>query len=219
MGWEFRLGISTRGVVRVPDPDSFYYATMSYPTILSILRHLSLKPTDVFVDLGCGKGRVVCCASLFDVGEVVGVEQHAPLYAIATSNVRRARGTKAPVRILFGAAQDFDFTAGTVFYLFNPFGSETLRTVLSRIERTLSGRSSPVRIVYANPEHRSVLAECRWLEEYDSWDPAQQPGLEHTISFWKSKERALEPSLMERTQAARIRRRIGIDAAAPVAKH
>src|SRR5690242_17376110 len=71
---ERRLGISTRGVVLVDHPDASLYAAMDYASIRRTLAALELRPDDVFIDIGCGKGRVLCCAAKSDVGRVVGVD-------------------------------------------------------------------------------------------------------------------------------------------------
>src|SRR4051794_27662217 len=74
LAWDRRLAISTRGVIPVAHEDSHHYATMNYRTIWPILDHLALGPSDVFVDVGCGKGRVLCCAAHYPVGKVIGVD-------------------------------------------------------------------------------------------------------------------------------------------------
>src|SRR3954452_4600072 len=86
--WEYRLGISTRGRTPVNHPDSVHYATMRYSTIWSVLNHLDLQPSDVFVDVGSGKGRVLCCAAYHDVRRVIGVDLSAELCKEASTNAR-----------------------------------------------------------------------------------------------------------------------------------
>ena len=73
LGWERRLGISTRGSVPVDFPDAHHYAAMQYSSIFEVLRFLSLSSSDTFVDIGSGKGRVVCCAARHAVAKVVGI--------------------------------------------------------------------------------------------------------------------------------------------------
>jgi SAM-dependent methyltransferase len=184
--WECKLGISTRGAVEVSEPDAIDYGTSSYSAIFSILHNLSLEPSDVFVDLGCGKGRVVCCASLFNIREVIGVEVEENLYEIAKHNVARLRGRKAPSTIINTRAQDFDYLKGTVFYLFNPFGSLTLHKVLSKLQLSLYSHPRSVKMVYVNPRHESLLNGSNCLEMYDRWEPGRNM---HCVSFWRSKER------------------------------
>src|SRR5262245_33205644 len=77
--WERRLGISTHGTVAVDHPDSSNYSAMHYTSIRQVLRRLALESSDVFVDIGSGKGRVLCCAALYPLRAVVGVDLSAEL--------------------------------------------------------------------------------------------------------------------------------------------
>ncbi len=72
---EMRLGVSTRGVHGFEPADwsqreHTYYITVSYRGIFHILDSLALQSSDVLVDLGCGKGRVVCCALQYGVDAI-----------------------------------------------------------------------------------------------------------------------------------------------------
>jgi cyclopropane fatty-acyl-phospholipid synthase-like methyltransferase len=175
---EVRLGISTRGMVDVDHPDSAYYATMSYPAIRRVLRGLALRPTDVFVDIGCGKGRVLCCAARHPVDHVVGVDISADLCAAAEANARRLRGRRSPITVHNVPAHEFDYSRGTVFFLFNPFGAATLDHVLTKIRDDTRGRA--VRLAYAVPTHRDVVARHRWLR------PWARPATADWLRFYRA---------------------------------
>ena len=181
--WEHRLGISTRGVVPVAHYDSTHYATMSYSTIWSILDHLSLGPSDVFVDIGSGRGRVLCCAAQYPVERVVGVDLSEPLCEAARENARRLRGRRAPISVQASMADDFAYSAATVLFLFDPFGAQTLARVLERIGREVH---QSLRIAYANPTHDEVFQRQTWLEPSEHWDAAAS-GMEHSVSFYRSR--------------------------------
>src|SRR5213594_3991488 len=103
--WERRLGINTQGAKDVHQPDSYRYVTLAYSSIMKILVHVRLLPDDVLVDIGCGKGRVVCCASRFDCKEIVGVDIDKGLCEIAQANAKAVIGRQTPVRIVNLAAQ------------------------------------------------------------------------------------------------------------------
>jgi precorrin-6B methylase 2 len=186
MVWEHKLGVTTRGVVEISEPDAVDYGASSYPAILAILHNLSLKSSDVFVDVGCGKGRVVCCASRFNIQEMIGIEVNENLCEIAQRNAVRLRGRRASITIINARAQGFDYSKGTVFYFFNPFGSLTLNEVLSKLRFSLYSYPRRVKIVYLNPIHESLLSACDWLERYDRWEPRRNIGLEYPVSFWRS---------------------------------
>jgi precorrin-6B methylase 2 len=168
--WERRLRITTRATYRargdtqsVP-AESHYYGTVSYHAIFKILSFLSLKPSDVFVDLGCGKGRVVCCAATYDIAEAIGIEYLNTFCDQARRNAHRMHGRRTPVSIVCSKAEEFDFTRDNVFYLFNPFGPATLKQVLDRIQNGIKTQPREVTITYVNPVHENVLAGMAWLK-------------------------------------------------------
>ena len=191
--WEHKLGVSTHGTHNWQPGDwsqaeHLYYFATSYRRIFRILDTLQLGSSDVFVDLGCGKGRVTCCASLYSVGEVIGIEDVGELCAVAEKNLKRLRGKRAQARILHGKAEEFDYTSGSVIYMFNPFGPKTLATVLSKLEQGLRRNPRCVRVVYVNPVHKYIFNGMDWLELYDQWPASRCLGTEITypVAFWKS---------------------------------
>ncbi len=183
--WETALGISTRGIVDVDHPDSYHYASMSYETIRDVLDFMSLEKDDVFVDIGCGKGRVLSLAARHTVRKVIGVDLSKEFCEIARANAGRLRGRKSPVEVHNSNAEKFDYSEGTAFILFNPFGPSTLNAVLSKVHHDV--RSRPVRIAYANPVHDDVFAGHTWLEQYERWD-REKLGIEHSVSFYRSRK-------------------------------
>ena len=185
LAWERRLGISTRGVVTVEHPDAYHYASMGYAGIHRTLEALELVSEDVFVDIGCGKGRVLCCAARWPVAKVLGVDLSAEFCEEARENARRAKGLLAPVEVHTGLADEFDYAECSAYFLFSPFGAETMRNVLTKIHADRAGR--PVRIAYVNPAHPEVFDEQTWLERYDFWDRTQRHD-EHSVAFYRGNE-------------------------------
>src|SRR5580704_16649521 len=54
--------------------DSSPNVPVSYYLLYRYFRGITLKPDDVFYDIGCGNGRVVCFIARKQVAKVVGVE-------------------------------------------------------------------------------------------------------------------------------------------------
>lgn len=183
--WEYRLGISSRGISKTPG--SHDYTTMSYLEIMAILHSLSLKSSDVFVDLGSGKGRVLCCASRFKVQEIIGVEINKALCDIAERNARKLRGKKSRIKIINVSAEDFDYRRGTVYYLFNPFDASTLNSVLTKMEQSVRLHPRTIRVVYVNPVNEFLLTKSSWLEMYDRWNVGEKFALMNNVAFWRAK--------------------------------
>lgn len=182
--WERRLRVSTRGIVPTDHPDSVHYGTMAYRTVLGVLDRLALLPSDVFVDIGSGKGRVLCCAARTPVRRVVGVELSADLCRQARLNAARLRGRRAPITVENTPADQYDYSDATVLFLFDPFGPATLRSVLGRIGEETRGNG--LRLAYANPTHDAVFQEQPWLHgrELVARDTT---GWEHDVALYHSR--------------------------------
>jgi SAM-dependent methyltransferase len=119
-----------------------------------------------FVDLGCGKGRVVLQASLRPFRQCVGVEFDPELADIARANLAafRARGGgSAPIEFVTGDARTADLPAGPlVVYMYNPFGGDVMLAVRDRLA-TLEPADRPVEVIYINPECEPLFqADPRW---------------------------------------------------------
>ncbi|MBI5473697.1 MAG: methyltransferase domain-containing protein [Ignavibacteriae bacterium] len=183
--WEFRLGVSTRGIVDIENPDSYHYATMFYSTIQRMMRFLNLQPSDVVIDIGSGRGRILCCAARFAVLKVVGIDLSAALCDDARENAARMRERRAPIEVHRGFAQEFGYGTGTVFTLFNPFGAATLDAVLAKIRSDRQNATQPARFAYANPVHGDIFKKHDWLRQYEYWDK-EKHGIEHSIAFYTS---------------------------------
>src|SRR5262245_4613720 len=106
-------GISTGGIVQTDKVGAVHYATVSYADTRRVLRALDLQPSDIFIDVGAGKGRVLCLAAQIRMQQVVGVEYSSELVSVANYNICRTRGRRTPVEICSQAAEDFDYSAAT----------------------------------------------------------------------------------------------------------
>ncbi len=149
--WERELGIDTVDHVASEKiknrfDDSTMYAPTPYHVLQCIFQHIHVNSfgesiTKTFVDLGCGKGRVICMASLCYNKKVIGVEVDKYLYDVARDNVSRFYD-KRPckerrIEIVNQDVVDFDVTKGDVFFMCNPFGNETMKVLMENIKRTL----------------------------------------------------------------------------------
>lgn len=162
--------------------DAQGYQPTRYWQLERMTAALGLNESDVFVDLGCGKGRVVCYIALNRLRKVVGVELRRDLAAVAADNVRRL-APPTPVEIVCRDVADFRSPDGTVFYMFNPFGRRTVEAVAANIRASWEDRPRPIRIVYNNSVHGACLDALDWL------DPAGSLG-ETGIRVWRVRSAA-----------------------------
>lgn len=163
--------------------DNCAYGTPDYYYIYRIIKVLDPQPKDVVYDIGSGKGRILCVMSRRNVKKCVGIELFEELCVAARSNAEKMRGRRAPIEIRCEDASVADVSDGTVYFLFNPFGKETLTEMLANIEKSLARNPRRVRIVYYNSVCREVFDSCAWLKRYSEFRTFN--GLE--IAFYESK--------------------------------
>lgn len=183
--WEQRLGIRTIGNVMIHQPDAHLYGTFAYRSIFRILRHMNMGADDVFVDIGCGKGRIVCCAATLKIRKAVGVDLDGDLCRIARDNAAKLRGRKADIEVIHAPAQECDYRDGTKFFLFNPFGAQTLRQVVSVICRSKDEQPRRIDVAYVNPAYDHVFEEHPRCQRVDQWRWRPWSGLKFDVSFWR----------------------------------
>jgi SAM-dependent methyltransferase len=167
--WDSILGINTRGIkeerpVGSTYGDANWYQPKCYYLLWRYLRPLEMTSNDVFYDIGSGSGRLLCVTSLRRIRKCIGIELSASLCDIAKRNARALRFRHAPIEIRREDATVADYSSGTVFHLFNPFGAVTMKVVLDSICKSLEQYPRRVRFVYINPTVQQVFDEAGWLD-------------------------------------------------------
>jgi hypothetical protein len=125
-----------------------------------------IRPDDVLVDVGCGRGRVINWWLASGAGRrIFGLE----LDPEVADDVRRRLGKQTKVTILTGDAVENLPADGTLFYLYNPFGPLVLARFRDRLLALCEGkdeaRRKDLRIVYVNPEHLPVFDHPAFVVE------------------------------------------------------
>jgi len=167
---------------RARHDDNVRYETADYWNIRKVARILKPGPEDVFYDIGSGMGRMLCVMARRPIRKCIGIELFEPLCEIARRNVASLRGRKAPVEIRCADAATADLSDGTIYYMFNPFGEETLRDALENIRTSLSRKSRTVTLVYYNAVHETLLNDIGWLEKIGQFNAFGG----HVVSLWRS---------------------------------
>jgi tRNA1(Val) A37 N6-methylase TrmN6 len=126
----------------------------------------------VFVDLGCGKGKVLLMAAKFPFMQIVGVEVAAELAEQARKNVTSYRGAvqhHQRIEVRTGDAVDYEFPLyPLVIYCFNPFPEKVMRAALNNLQRSLGQHARETYLIYTYPVLESVVAEYAFLQLIDS---------------------------------------------------
>jgi predicted RNA methylase len=144
---------------------------------------LNPAPEHVVYDLGCGMGRFICLMARRKVRKCVGVELQPQLCDIAQTNARLLRGRQAPVHIVCADAATADLSHGTIYYMYNPFGADTLREVLNNLRRSLAANPRKATIVYYNAVHEWLFSAEAWLEKFCEFKTFS--GM--NVTFWRTR--------------------------------
>lgn len=181
-----RLGIDTGWYDYINEHnstgDSFRYEPTSYAVIQKIIDYIKFNHDDVFIDYGCGSGRVIFAISTQRLQKVIGIELDESLVNIAKTNLSHFKFENTPVEIIHTDANSFNPIEGTIIFLGNPFGEKTLQNVMDNIETSLSKNPREIKIVYFNSTGKSVLEKIDWLE-YETAIDSNNSG----TTVWRNK--------------------------------
>jgi hypothetical protein len=170
--WQYRYGIRPLhnflvdmnwggycgGVKHSPYAQLGAHATMSmdYAQLAYLFSHneLPVHESDVLVDVGCGKGRVINYWLGRGVrNRIIGIELDEEVARATRLRLARHRN----VEIVTGDVSQSLPGDGTLFFLFNPFGPEVTRRFMQQLKQRPG-----VRIIYWYCLHLDVIEDDPW---------------------------------------------------------
>lgn len=114
-----------------------------------------IAPSDVLVDIGCRKGRVInWWLSQGLRNQIVGIELDADIAEETRKRLHRHKN----VNIITGDALDNIPPEGTIFYLFNPFDEPIVQGFKARMLETF-GPHANVTIIYHKCKHIGLFEQ------------------------------------------------------------
>jgi precorrin-6B methylase 2 len=135
-------------------PDRTHYLPSGWLDLRRALPRRDVRPTDVFVDFGSGKGRMVYEAAKYPFARVIGVEISAKLNEVARGNIERNRHKLVcrNIELVTSDAAEFGVPDDvTVAYFFHPFGGDTFETVMRNIIESLDRNPRRLTLIYQLP--------------------------------------------------------------------
>jgi SAM-dependent methyltransferase len=170
-------------------PGRVQYQPSGYSWLWRGLRGLPITSEDVFLDYGCGKGRVVIqAAQRYPFGRVIGVDISEDLVRVARENLARARPRlkTTEVDLLVADAETWPLPDEvTYIYMYRPFKGELFKTVMRRVVESLERRPRRLTLVYAYPEQDElVLATARFRRIRTSRGLDKRP--HHSVNVYVS---------------------------------
>ena len=165
------LGVSTRGAVYTDNTltttgsDNLFYDNCGWLPVRRALKDLGPGLTDVFVDLGSGKGQALLIAGQLPFRRVIGVEIYEELSQCAKRNIARARSRLRAQEVDSVTANVLEWPFpddASVVFMYNPFIGDTFRGVVNRIFESYDRKPRTLHIVYVIPwEHNWLLSTGR----------------------------------------------------------
>jgi precorrin-6B methylase 2 len=160
--------------------DSIIYQGADYWNIRRVIHTLQPQGNDVFYDIGCGMGRCLCMFARLPLRSVVGIELDRSLAQAALSNAARLRGKRTAIEVRCQDAATADYSAGTIYFFYFPFGTETMRDVIESIKQSIDENPRSVTIVCYSMQ---VLQNVTWLKRVHELKTLTG----YPISFFSSK--------------------------------
>lgn len=146
------------------------YQGASYFLLENIFARLrTIHQSDVFVDIGCGKGRALSVAVYHGFLRVTGVDFAEELCREAAGNCHKLI-TKFPnlqYRIIHQDAAEYTFEDNMdVIYFFNPFDETIMQQVVTNLLASLQKRPRALFVIYINPQHKNLFILAGFTEVY-----------------------------------------------------
>jgi SAM-dependent methyltransferase len=185
MGEDELLGLKERGI---DISHANIYMPLNYYVLEKMMNEIKQLGTDDggFIDIGCGKGRVMIVAAAYGFKDVWGIDFSRAFCdeaeAITSSYARKHPETRFTV--IHGNASAFEIPAAiSTFFLFNPFDEVILWMAVSQIVKSQEEYPRRIRILYANPQHQSVFIDFGFREIFRlrKWNFFEGVILEKTI--------------------------------------
>jgi SAM-dependent methyltransferase len=166
--FDLLVGVSTKGVASTEASaleGCNHYEDCQWLSVRRALKKLDPNTSDVFVDLGSGKGKALLIAGQLPYKRVVGVEIDKELSCWAARNIDRARP-----RLRAGKVESLNVNIlewpipddTSVVFLYNPFIGQMFITVMSRIFDSYDHNPRPLHIIYEYPcEHDWLMSTGR----------------------------------------------------------
>ena len=165
--FDVRHGVHTGGMIEIADlaldPEraehACGYAATGHREFHQAMAMIPPVDGGAFLDVGCGKGRVLLMAAAYPFARIAGIEISAELVDEARANVARfGHGTDRQFDVACTDVRDMAFRGDErVVFLYNPFDEPLVAGIVDSLGRSIRTHPRTVHVLYANPRHRHVL--------------------------------------------------------------
>ena len=155
-------GVTSLEELGVDRTAGLFYMSASPQFFSQMERHLPVdRGAFTFVDLGCGKGRVLMMATGKGYRRVIGVDISSSLISAAIKN------TRGSSELVCANVLEFKFPMEPlVIFIYNSFFEEVTAKVISNLEQSIASRPREVWILHLRPFVRGPLDHSDYFELY-----------------------------------------------------
>jgi SAM-dependent methyltransferase len=156
LGIETNKRVSRQGLNGMPTElreHAGEYAPTNPALFRRTIRKSGIDPKGfTFIDLGCGKGRVIIAAAEYPFTKIIGVEADIALCRVAKQNLKRWREGRSDGRlqIVHEDARTFKWPKGDLFvFMYSPFTGPVFQQVAERLAAAAGEPGRAVVIAYS----------------------------------------------------------------------
>ena len=126
------------------------YSMTDADDLKRMIQAVPVDPHDkAFLDVGCGKGMCLKCASEMGFRKVAGLDLDQHLLDIAKKNMNKL---KLDIECIYANATEFDrYAEFDVFYFYHPFGRPVFEKVIEKLKESQNVRNRDIWIIYYFP--------------------------------------------------------------------
>ena len=174
------LGVSTEKTERIYRlrtvckrfMDANHYRASDSFLAKRLIAELPIRPNAFcFVDIGCGKGRILISAAQAGFARIIGVEQSPDLIGICQRNLElyARHFTSKATEVLCLDASEFSFPPeNLVVYMYNPVRGRTMRAIIGNLRVSWTSSPREIFILYVSPTCERMFDGEPWLEKLRS---------------------------------------------------
>jgi len=146
------------------------YIPTPYYILYKVFNLINLKKiNDInFIDFGCGAGRALCFALLFNPKKIIGVELSKSLCDLSINNLSKYKykqNNNICFDILNISALDYKFNnSENIIFFYDPFGPNVMNSVLSNLNVSLKKNKRSIYLIYVSPIHSNLFLKFGFKE-------------------------------------------------------
>lgn len=136
------------------------YMPVSYSVLEDVFKLVNIAAANHFVDIGCGKGRVMCVAGCRGANKVTGIDFSEDLCRDAANNLSiiKEKNPLVSFEVINITAKNFNIPEDAdCIFMFNPFDNVVMKIVIQNIKKSFDKNPRPVKVIYVNPVHKNLF--------------------------------------------------------------